>query len=373
MGASNLLADLPVEAAWVEVAHVRRWRFRWMALIELPLRLVGLLLFLALWLIVSLVLAVAGGGELDETLPMPGLGGLGLWLYWQELHVRLHGVADGVTAEQVHRPIDAAERDGLLASVLLAAAAKGVVVVETVAGGEVGQRWFGALPFFVAPHAEPLEHGLARLATVDVQLRATSDGVELVRTSAARGRVAGGLAWVGHLVVWPLLGVVALLARDRRGSSEGWGRVREAWLDLRGVAPGQRVLVLSRSGGGQVAVAWRRGDRTEHDAHVSARDVLGVSYGPTLDFGARVERALPPPSLLTAHGRVSTGLWVPESMRATLASVLGELLAQTFAEVLTLSPRATRCPYCTSMYLFVEQQRCPSCGAASLDFAPPAG
>ena len=104
---ADLLDSPPDDVARVRLRHVRRWRFRWMVLVEATV-------FLALvcCLVPALVvLALFGDADVD----VPHLGDLSMraWRYWHELELALLDPRGQVMATQTAVPDSGAHAEAL--------------------------------------------------------------------------------------------------------------------------------------------------------------------------------------------------------------------------------------------------------------------
>lgn len=159
-------------AQWIRVAHVRRQRFRPVAVLELLVAMAVLTAGAAVLTAAMVILAILTGGiSLTAALSVIALPWLlshdvrgtslfGVWLYdcWQELHIERRDGTGAVLSEQVLTPSDAAERDRAVAHALEQATDEGRLVHEVLGEADGGgQVWFGGHPFLLPPAEEPLD------------------------------------------------------------------------------------------------------------------------------------------------------------------------------------------------------------------------
>lgn len=354
----NVLDTLPAAARQLELRHVRRRRFRWMVLLELPFKLVALVLVASCALLIWLVALLAdgeGGPELPERRGGGGLLEVRPFERWHELVLVVEGEGGAVLSETAHAPPDAARGHAALAAVLVAADRHGLVVRETLADGvsEPLEVWFGGQPLLAHPEVRDAERAERLLAGHGVAVLREADGVlRVVQRGRAVGRLRAGVAFVLALALSPLLVWSAAFRRT----------LRESWLDLRGVAPEAYGVALEPAG--FLLAERRRGARREPLLRLDARDLLGIAYSATLGYDREVTRQPAALRLLTRDGAHRLGFALPdEAAGRALRDLLLARAVELWVGIPATTLRPTRCPYCGRLYPFAPDAACPSCGA----------
>lgn len=356
----NVLDTLPAPARQLELRHVRRQRFRWLVLLELPFKLLALIvaatcLFL-MWL-VALLADGHGGPDLDS-----GDGGVGGGLLdvrafdrWHELVLVVQGEGGAALSETAYAPGDAARGHAALAAVLAAADRHGLVVRETLADGvgEPLEVWFGGQPLLAHPEVRDAERAERLLAGHEVAVvREEGGALRVVQRGRAVGRLRAGVAFVLALAVSPLLLVSAAFRRT----------LRETWLDLRGVPPEAYGVALEPAG--FLTVERRRGERREVVTRLDARDLLGIAYSASLGYDRDVTRQPAALRLLTRDAAHRLEFALPhEAAGHALRDLLLARAVELWEGIPATTLRPTRCPYCGRLYPFAPETVCPSCGA----------
>ncbi len=355
----NALETLPGAARRLELRHVRRSRFRWLVLIELPLKL-ALLLVVAACMIVLWVLAAVlgdGGPDFDTGSDAGGesrLLSIRFFEYWHELVLVVEGANGEVLSETVHRPADAAAGHAALAAVLAAADREGLVVRETEAGAPRPlEVWYGGQPLLAHPEvrdaarAERLLQDAARVRVIEEE-----GTLRIVQQGHAMGRFKAAIALLLELIVSPLLIWTASFRRT----------LRETWLDLQGAPPEEYLVALHDDR--RLTVERRRHERRDVLLALDARDLLGVAYSPTLGYDAKVTRQPPALRLLTRDEVHRLAFDLPtQAAGHALRDLLLARAAERWAGVPAVTLRPTKCPYCGRLYPFAAGAACPGCGA----------
>ncbi len=282
--ALDALLTRPLEgAARLVLSHRRRRSFRWLSLLELPVKLVFLIFLLFGLMVASIILWVSGEGDrndgADEGSALPGLS-VRFFDYWHELAL-LALDQDGATLEEISvAPPSAAEANGIVASVLAAADRQGLVVVETlgVKMSETLEVWYGGQPLMSHPTLRDAETAAALLRESGFQLRDASDFVELITHAPRRSRPVALLLLSLALAASPAL---AWFRSFRRA-------LGNLWMDLRGVDPQRRILQLNREG--RLRLRDKRGSREEQLLLLDGRELIGIGFSATLGYDRDVTR-----------------------------------------------------------------------------------
>lgn len=336
--------------ARVILEHHRMERFRWMAIVELTLGVACLICLLPLIILIALF------SEAD--LEIPSIGGR-LYHRWHELRVTLLDPWARPLAYAAHVPTDAEAGRAAVAAVLAAADRNGLVVVETLAGGvsEVAEVWYGGRPLLAHPEEHDERHAASVLQAAGLEIHTSADEVVLVdpgvRYSLGQ-RVLG--ASLGLLAI-PLLPLLLLSDSGRRG-------IRHFWLNLRGASPERRVVTIRPE---LIKTHREREGESWDEDVVDGRDILGITFSPSLGYDRDVTRHA---ATLRLVGRThSRALDLPgaatsgRTLRELIVAATLRLRSSDAALGLSNQVQGTRCPFCAALYVMQPGSRCPSCGA----------
>lgn len=337
--------------ARVVLEHHRREQFRWIVILELILLVFFMICLLPLILLVAIFS--------DSYVEMPSIGAR-FYDRWHEVRLILLDRSGQVLSSVGHVPGGEEAGHGVVQAILSAAQREQVVVIETIAGGvsETIEVWYGGRPLLAHPDEVNEEQAASVLERLGFVIRRENDALlieDVVPPFKTWQRVLGAVLFI---VLSPILIVALLTERGRKA-------VRESWDNVRGVPPGTHVIAVRAEC--IETFHLRKGERRDHDV-IDGRELLGLTYSPTLGFDKDVTRRN---STLRIIGRRHT-----RTLRITRAGqsahALRDLLVAATLRLrqarpeLGLSgdgPHPTRCPFCSALYLMDPGTRCPSCGA----------
>jgi hypothetical protein len=338
--------------ARVVVRHSRRREFRWLGVLELALIALASLCVLPLLLVLAFLRDDAGAGVDD------GPGFLErtrsrLWRCHHDVTVSFFGPGGALLAESTHTPTSATEGDALVGSILAMAAREGVVVLETLGPGPVGELvdvFYGGRPLLARPDAIDLEATAARLAAQGIETRWHEEHVALVVLGRPQRR---GMAVLGLILLAPLIPVLLTLSRARE-------LLHDLLWSARGELGASTRLELRPTA---LRIERSRAGRVRHQDVIDLGELVAIRYGAGLGYDRDVRRHDPRLSLHTAkRARVLESHGAGEALRTFLVGALVQLHARRPGASLWTAD-ATRCPYCATLYRLELGARCPSCGA----------
>ncbi|HEX8702278.1 MAG TPA: hypothetical protein VF815_25825 [Myxococcaceae bacterium] len=363
MGVSDLLGQHAEGATRIVLHHARQQKFRPMVLFELfvlfsfavlcfPLIIIGLLwAFFASQgslLTPSDVRDVISANREEKRTSR-------FYSYWHEIRIRVFGKTNLPVFETRATPSSKQEGDALVASVLAMAEQHGLVVLEALSQpAEVAEVWFGGQPLLAHPEERHENNAAKLLQRQGFQVKDEGDALELRWDHPQRGRTGS----LGRLVLSPLV----LLNRPREFLPE----LRDAWADLT-KAPRKVTRITVRAG--SLEMQTTRGDSIYQRVVIDGRDLVGITFSPTLGYDWEVTRHK---ASLRFIGRTRSGTLPLELDLPECGPALRDFLVGATIRLRALHPelglathasRPAKCPYCGTLHVMGPGTKCPSCGA----------
>lgn len=342
--------------ARVVITHEVHRQFRWLVILELTLCFVGCLILLPCFAIAAFL----GGGNLDF-LDVDFRGRTHDW--WQELVVRVLDGRGNAVAEVRSRPADADASRGIVAAVLQAAKAQGLVVVEAIRphgtqAVETRHVWYGGRPLFASPAMRSEEAAAQVLTQHGLRIESREDALEVSYDGVRPGRL---VAWLLLIFLGCTLGPFLLIV------ASGRRLLGDLLADAQGAAPPRTVFTVRAES--LTVHTERRGevrDRTVYDG----ADLLGVVFGPALSWSKHEMRRIDPRlSVVSRAGEVDLAIRPelgPAFRDLVVAATVRLREARPELGLLGDGPAPTRCPFCGQRYVLEPGARCPSCGAPGI-------
>ncbi len=337
--------------ARIVLEHHRGERFRPMAILEFSLGFICLLCLLPLIILIMLF------SETD--LEIPTVRGR-FYQRWHELRLHLLDPPGRAVWGTTVVPTSAEEGRATVAAVLAAAEREQVVVQEVLAGpvNEVLETWYGGRPLLTHPELLNEEQSIAVLTQHGVQVVREPDALVLVDEAEPLSTVQRMLGWLMAIVLVPFVPLLLLMEQGRRA-------LRLAWMDLRGGPPTRRVISVRAE---TLRTHKEKGPEHWDETVIDGRDLLGITFSPTLGYDRDVTRQPASLRLIGRQGSSTLSLARAEQAGRALRDVL---LAATLRlrearpelGLLGEGPHPTRCPFCAARYVMAPGARCPSCGA----------
>ena len=353
----ELLGQPIPEVARVVIEHRKVEEFRPLGLLEVS---VGFACFVCLLPVVILVGTASGsdstgGGDIE----LPSIRGR-LYNSYHELVVRLLDAWGRPLGEAKFRPRSEADGHAATASVLDAAARQNLVVVETLSGSasETAEVWYGGRPLMTRPEAVNEAEAMAFLQRSGLEVARAPGELTVVETAAPLSLVQRVLFGLLAVVMLPFALILLFSENGRRG-------LRHTIKNIFGGPPEQRVITARAE---SLECFRRRGSEQWDRELIDGRDLVGITFSPTLGYDRRVTRHT---ASLRLVGRRCSRMIVWPGVEAYGRALRDALVAATLRlrqerpefGLLGDGPHPTKCPYCRALYVMQPGATCPSCGA----------
>ncbi|MEZ4226098.1 MAG: hypothetical protein R3B13_34450 [Polyangiaceae bacterium] len=336
----------------IVLEHHRCQVFRPIAILEYTLGLLCLLCLLPL-LIVALLFT-----EADVDLPNFKTR---FYRRWHQLRLVALDSAGNVLWHVDHVPNNEDEGQAAVASILDAAMREQVVLSELIVNGSVRtamETWYGGQPLLAHPNEVNEAASGAVLESAGLVVQRQPGAVLVAEESPP---LSGAKRVVGWLLVPLVLPFVPLLLLSQTGKRA----LRFGWQDLRGVGERSRVVVEVRAE--SLRSYWERSGETWNEALLDGRTLLGITFSPTLGYDADVTLRAATLRCIGRQGSSALPLQRAASVQSALRDFLVAATLRLRAERPELgllgSAAATRCPFCSALFVMTPGARCPSCGA----------
>ncbi len=356
-GLAELVGRPVPDVARVTVEHHRVEEFRVLGLLELSL---GLVCFICLLPVLLLVGTASSGDDMGGgDIRLPSIKSR-LYNSYHELGVKLLDAWGRPLGEARFRPRSEAEGQAALASVLDAAARQGLVVVEMLSGSanEVAEVWYGGRPLMARPEALNEAEAVAFLGRSGLEVSRTPGELTVVETAPPLTLVQRVLFGMLAVVMLPFMPLLLFSESARRA-------LRHMLQNIFGGPPEQRVVTARAE---SLESFRRRGDEQWDRELIDGRDLVGITFSPTLGYDRQVTRH---PASLRFVGRRASRMIVWPGVETYGRALRDALLAATLRSrqerpelgLLGDGPHPTKCPYCRALYVMQPGTTCPSCGA----------
>jgi|GEM_PF-2907133 len=361
------------------IVHERRWRFRWLSIIQLLLGGICVILLLPVILYLAIRLGLLdldggddGGGDSSgdsepdkkqRTPPEPKwLTSPRSWFftYWHELTVQGFRPELGAVPEfeARYRPESPREEWLLVARALEQADAAGMSVLEKVGTQKpeerlTVERWFGAQPLLARPEVRHEAQAIERLRPQGIDIHEADGQLDI------RWKEPVKEPWEAALML--LFAPLMLPFYWKRGLS-----LRDLWGDFRRQPPRETRITVRPDG---IEVVRERQGHVSLREQVPGRELLGVTFSATLGHDRSAQFQDPSLRLVCRGGRVVTvvspGLGASgRHLRELLIAATLRLRREHPAAGLPHEPqRPTRCPQCGRPHVMRSGEPCPGCGA----------
>jgi hypothetical protein len=337
--------------ARVVLEHHRGERFRPMAILEFSL---GLLCLLCLLPLIILLMLFS-----ESDLEIPTVRGR-FYRRWHELRLHLLDPSGRSLGGTTLVPSSADDGLAAVAAILAAAEREQVVVQETLTGqlNETLETWYGGRPLLAHPELVNEEQSAAVLTQYGVKVSREPDALMLIDEAEPLSTGQRVLGWLMALVLVPFVPLLLLMVQGRRA-------LRLGWMDLRGGPPTRRVVSVRAEA---IRTYKEKGPERWDEVVIDGRDLLGITFSPSLGYDRDVTRQPSALRLLGRQGSSTVSLPRAEQTGRAMRDVLvGATLrlreARPELGLLGTGPHPTRCPFCAARYLMAPAARCPSCGA----------